>query len=408
MAGTLVAETVNDVVALLRADGKFPTKVELAEGSAPAVKVKAAAGVKVGRADVIVLATQLSVMVDTGVTLSEALDCIAAQTEKPAMRSMLADMSQHVRAGGDFSGACLRHPRSFPPIFIALIKASEKSGMLGKLLTRATGYLRDEQEIVRQVRGALTYPAVMTVFAITTTIFLLAGVMPKFTAIYASKGAALPTPTRILMDISGAVTAHPVGLPVMVVMIVAAFWFWLKTETGTLAWHWTQLRMPLLGGMFRKLHLARGLRTIGTMAGSGVGLVDCVQIAQSLTANTYFQRLWIEVGQQIQAGRQLSDPLFASDLVPKPVAQRREIGATGAGDGAGQHLRRAGAEGEDHRDDTIHRAADDRGAGRDHRHGDDRAAAADFHDQQSGGEVITGQAVRGCPTVCKARGRCRI
>jgi type IV pilus assembly protein PilC len=322
VAGTLVGDTIADVIRMLRADGKFPTRVEPAEDS-PEVRavVKAVRGVKVRRADVIVLATQLSVMVDTGVMLSEGLDCIAEQTDRPAMRSMLADMSQHVRAGGDFSSACERHPRSFPAIFIALIRASEKSGMLGKLMIRATGYLRDEQETLRRVRGALAYPAVMTVFALTTTIFLLTGVMPKFTAIYAAKGAALPTPTRLLMACSGAVTAHPVGLPVVAVLLAAAGYWGYRTPTGQVMWHWSQLRLPLLGGMFRKLHLSRGIRTIGTMAGSGVGLVDCVQIAQSLSPNTYFRRLWVHVGEQIQAGKQFSEPLFGSNLVPRPIAQ---------------------------------------------------------------------------------------
>jgi type II secretory pathway component PulF len=128
-------------------------------------------------------------MVETGVTLSEALECISMQAQKPKVKALLDDVVNNVRSGNDLSMALSRHERSFPRLYIALIRASEKSGMMGKLLTRATNYLRDEQDTIRRVKGALTYPAVMLAFATTTTIFLLAFVLPKFTAIYAQKAA---------------------------------------------------------------------------------------------------------------------------------------------------------------------------------------------------------------------------
>ncbi len=285
-----------------------------------------ARGIKVPRADVIQLATQLSIMVDTGVTLSEALNCIAAQVEKPNFKLLLTDLSEKVHAGTDFSSACAQHPRSFPRVFVALIRASEKTGMMGKLLTRATQYMRDEQETIRRVRGALTYPAIMMLFAISTTIFLLAGVLPKFTRIYASKGAALPTPTKMLMLVSQFVIDHSISLPVGVLLLAAGIYAALHTTQGLRTWHWIELRLPLLGGLFRKLHLSRGLRTVGTVAGSGVGLLDCVQIVKDLTSNTYFRQLWDDVIDQLQAGRQLSEPLFTSNLVPRPIAQMIQSG----------------------------------------------------------------------------------
>jgi type II secretory pathway component PulF len=95
---------------------------------------------------------------------------------------------------------------------------------------------------------------------------------------------------------------------------------YVRTAGGRRAWHYLQLRIPLLGPMFRKLHLARGLRMVGTMAAAGVNLVDCVNTARDLCGNTYFVDLWDDVRDQLQVGRQLSEPLFASPLVPKSVA----------------------------------------------------------------------------------------
>ena len=326
VSGTLIADSIAEVGRLLRGDGKYPTSIQPASQASVARPGRAVRGIKVPRADVIQLATQLSIMVDTGVTLSEALNCIAMQADKPNLRTLLTDLSEKVHAGTDFSAACAQHPRSFPRVFVALIKASEKTGMMGKLLTRATQYMRDEQETIRRVRGALTYPGIMMLFAISTTVFLLAGVLPKFTRIYASKGAALPTPTKILMQVSQFVIDHSISLPVGLVLLVAGVWAALQTQKGLRIWHWIELHIPLLGGIFRKLHLSRGLRTVGTVAGSGVGLLDCVQIVKDLTSNTYFRQLWDDVIEQLQAGRQLSEPLFTSNLVPRPVAQMIQSG----------------------------------------------------------------------------------
>jgi type IV pilus assembly protein PilC len=255
------------------------------------------------------------------VTLSEALSCIAQQSVKPNVKSLVEHLSKEVESGTDFSTALSHHPRSFPRIYIALVKAAEKSGMLSKLLNRATAYLRDEQETLRRVRGALTYPSIMLGFAITTTVFLLAFVLPKFTKIYAGKGAALPTPTKILMGLSDALVNHWLAIILCLGALVAGWIFAMQTRSGLRVWHFVQLRTPLLGAMFRKLHLSRGLRMIGTMAGAGVNLLDCVATAHDLCSNTYFRDLWDEVTAQINAGKQISEPLSRSALVPRAIAQ---------------------------------------------------------------------------------------
>jgi type IV pilus assembly protein PilC len=321
VSGTLMANTLVEATQMLRAERKYPTAVHPAEDGAAAGGGMPDKGIKVARKDVIQFATQLAIMIETGVPISDALDCIGAQAANPKLKQLIEDLSQHVQGGSDFSSALKRHPRSFPRIFTSLIEASEKSGMMSKLLNRATAYMRDEQETVRRVKGALIYPAIMLSFAILTTIFLLAFVLPKFTAIYAAKAAALPTPTKILMNLSNFIVGNWIALIVGTVVLAVGGFFYFRTEGGRRVWHYVQLRIPLLGGMFRKLHLARGLRMVGTMGSAGVNLVDCVTTAQDLCGNTYFRDLWARVSDQIQTGKQLSEPLFQSPLVPRSVAQ---------------------------------------------------------------------------------------
>lgn len=321
--GILEADTISQVSASLRATGKYPITINPATDDKPAERSAnvGAQGIKISRAELIQFSMQLAIMVETGVTLSDALECIAQQTDKPQSKDLVDDLLEIVRGGQDFSTALQRHPRSFPRLYIALIKASERSGMMSKMLVRATNYLRDEQDIVRRVKGALTYPCILMSFAVLMTVGLLAFVLPKFTAIYAAKAAALPLPTKILMAASDFIVTHYISLPIGIVVTAAGLFLYVRTPGGKQALDYLQLNVPLIGQLFRKMHLSRGLRMIGTMAGAGVTLVDCVNTARDLCGNAHFERLWDTVLEQIKAGRQMSEPLFASALVPRSIAQ---------------------------------------------------------------------------------------
>ncbi len=321
-AGVLEADSVAAVSAMLRESGKFPTAITPVDDAAPPARlVISNRGLRINRRELIQFSTQLAIMVDTGVTLSDALDCIAQQADRPVYKALITDLLETVRSGTDFSTALARHPRSFPQLYIVLMKASERSGMMGKMLVRATNYLRDEQDIVRRVKGALTYPCILLTFAVTMTVGLLAFVLPKFTAIYAAKAATLPMPTKILMVISNFLVTHYISVPAIVIGLVTAGVYYVRTPGGKRTVDYLQLHTPAIGGLFRKMHLSRGLRMVGTMAGAGVTLVECVNTARDLCSNGYFRDMWDRVLEQIKAGKQMSEPLFASRLIPRSVAQ---------------------------------------------------------------------------------------
>lgn len=322
----------------MRANGQYPITVKetTADVATPATSSQKATkgGIKVARLDVINLSTQLAVMLETGITLAEALECAKLNCEKPKLKALVESLHATVSNGVEFSAALSQHPRSFPTLYIALIKASEKSGMLSKLINRATNYLRDEQDVVRKVRGAITYPAIMLLFALSTTGFLLAFVMPRFTVIYANKGAALPMPTQLLMGLSAFLTGWwMVYIPAVIAMIVGGY-FGVQHPTGARIRDWIVLRIPLIGPMLRKMNLARALRMIGTMNSAGVSLVECVETAGEITCNSYFKDLWTNSLDAINSGRQLSEPLSESNLVPGSISRMLYSGEKGGKLGA--------------------------------------------------------------------------
>jgi type IV pilus assembly protein PilC len=322
-SGQMVADSLTAAIQSLRAEGKYPTSVTPADEMQAAQK---SLGFTIGaprlnRKDLLQFVTQLQIMIETGVTLTEALDSIATQAHKPSMQKVIGDVGRNVQGGDSLSLAFSRQKRSFPRLLVALVAASEKSGLMARLLGRANVYLKDECDTIRRVRGALTYPAIMLAFAIGTTCFLMTCVLPKFTAIYASKGAALPMLTQVLMDISAFMVNDWLFILIGLAVLTIGTWQYLRTESGWRLFDYLPLNFPLLGPVFLKLHLARGIRLIGTMAGSGINLPECVTTAEDLCDNSYFRDLWHTVSQQIQTGRQLSEPLFQSALVPKSIAQ---------------------------------------------------------------------------------------
>lgn len=323
--GTMEAASQQEVSSMLRAQGKFPTSVipakEDKQESSQSTVVVGDRGIKISRAELIQFSQQLAIMVETGVTLADAMDCIVQQTVKPNTKALVRDLLDNVKSGSDFSSALQRHPRSFPRLYVSLVKASEKSGMMSKMIVRATNYLRDEQDVVRKVKGAITYPAIMLTFCVLATIGLLAFVLPKFTTMYAAKAAALPLPTKMLMSASNFIVSHYISLPVCVIGAAVGIWMYISTPGGKRTLDLVSLKIPFIGPILSKMHLSRGLRMVGTMAGAGVTLVDGVTTAKDLCNNTYFVEMWDSVLEQIKAGRQMSEPLFNSPLVPRSVAQ---------------------------------------------------------------------------------------
>ena len=278
-------------------------------------------GRRVPRKDVIFLTTQLAVMTDTGVPLSDALDAIRQQGASTALGAVLEDVAQRVKSGEEFSAALAAHRRVFPAMYVAMVKAAEVSGTLGVMLDRVADYLVEEYETRKKVVGALIYPCVMMGFALTVTVFLMAFVLPRFAEIYAGQGAALPGPTQILMNISYVVThqwylllAGAIGLGVGGTML-------LRSPGGQDWWFQAKLKIPLVGKMLHSLYTVRCLRTLGTLIGTGVAMLEAVQITRQIVGKGPFARLWENVGVALQQGHQLSEPLFSSHLIPRAVSQ---------------------------------------------------------------------------------------
>jgi len=269
---------------------------------------------RVKQAELILFATQLSVMLDSAVVLSDALDAIAAQAEDGTFKQIVENVAEAVKAGEPFSKALTEYPRVFNTMFISMVKASEASGKMPEMLGILTGYLSFESETRKRIKGALTYPFIMALMAVAATGTLMFFVLPRFMSIYEARGAALPGLTRVLVNISGVLGDFQAMTVVVTVLILSAagLYHFAGTLTGRRLIDLMKIRMPVLRTVFIDLVVTRSMRIMATMVNTGVSLLDSIKVIQGSCENYYFQQLWIGVDARIRDGYQLSDSILLS------------------------------------------------------------------------------------------------
>ena len=286
---------------------------------------------KVKQAELILFTTQLSVMLDSGVVLSDALDAIAEQAEHGTFKTIIMDVAETVKGGENFSKALAGYPKVFNSMFISMVKASEASGTMAEMLSVLSGYLNFESETRKRIKGALTYPFIMALMAVAATGTLMFFVLPRFMRIYEAKGASLPKITQILVSFSKILGNFQLmtGFLTAVILASVGLYYWAGTVTGRRVIDFIKIRTPVLGTMFIDTVVTRSMRIMATMVNTGVNLLDSIGVMQGSCENYYFQRLWSGVDEKIRDGYQLSESILispGSELIAPGIIQMLRAG----------------------------------------------------------------------------------
>ncbi len=302
----------------LRAQVKLPVRLQLCRS-------------KVKQAELILFTTQLSVMLDSGVVLSDALDAIAKQAEYGTFKMVIMNVAETVKNGEDFSRALSVYPKIFNRMFISMVRASEVSGRMAEMLNVLSGYLNFESETRKRIKSALTYPFIMALMAVAATGTLMFFVLPRFMRIYESKGASLPKITQVVVGFSrflGDFQAMTIFLTVIILTSMGLY-YWSGTLTGRRIIDFIKIRTPVLGTMFIDTIVTRSMRIMATMLNTGVNLLDSIVVIQGSCDNYYFRRLWTGVNDRIRDGYQLSESIMispSSQLMAPGIIQMLKAG----------------------------------------------------------------------------------
>jgi type IV pilus assembly protein PilC len=277
------------------------------------------AGGSVPLADMVMFTRQLATMVDAGLAMVQSLQGLAEQTQNKAMRDVIKDVCTRVEGGDSFSEALQKHPKVFNRLYVAMVGAGEKGGLLAEILARLAVYLENTARLRKKVKSAMMYPTVVTFVAIAITIFLLVKVIPVFGEIYSGFGAKLPGPTQFLINLSDIVKSYFI---VMIGAGVGGVYGWLtfiKTKKGREFWDKNRIRLPIFGSIAHKICLARFTRTLASLIRSGVPILEVLQIVSQTVGNVVMEKAIKVASSDIERGEGISAALSKHPVFPNMI-----------------------------------------------------------------------------------------
>jgi type IV pilus assembly protein PilC len=273
------------------------------------------------RKDILNFTNQLAVMIRAGISLQDSLESIAVQCEKQKFKVVIIDLKNRIEAGQSFSQALAEHPQVFSDLYINMVGAAEISGSLSGMLQKLAEYLDAEAETRSQIKGAMVYPIIIAVMAVSVTIFLLCFVLPRFTAIFAGKEHLLPMPTKILMASSAFIRGYwYLNLPA-VCALFWGFWYFVGTKGGRLWWDKAKLSIPLIKTLCQSLYITRSLHTMGVLTRAGVPILNTISITAQIAGNVLYRDMWLSVHEEVRQGKKIATSLIPYNLMPSNVVQ---------------------------------------------------------------------------------------
>jgi type IV pilus assembly protein PilC len=283
-------------------------------------------GGKVSLADLVVFTRQLATMIDAGIAIVQSLQALSDQSPNKVMRDVIRDITTRVESGESFSEALQKHPKAFSRLYISMVAAGEKGGLLAEILSRLATYLENSARLRRKVKTTMMYPIVVSTVAIGITVFLLVKVVPVFKDVYSSFGAKLPAPTEFLMTLSDLMAHY---LWVFLIGLGATVYGWLyfiKTKSGRDFWDRQRIKLPVFGPIAHKICLVRFTRTLASLIRSGVPILEVLQIVSQTVDNTVMEKAIKGASGDIERGEGIATALGKHPVFPSMIVRMISAG----------------------------------------------------------------------------------
>jgi len=286
---------------------------------------------KVTNKDLVVFTRQFSTMIDAGLPLVQGLTILAEQSENPTFKAILKEITKDVEGGSTLAEAMKKHPKVFDSLFVNLVAAGEVGGILDTILRRLAQFIEKAEKLKSQIKGAMTYPIVVMAIAILVIAVILVFVIPVFEDMFKSFGSALPGPTQIVVNMSRFLKGNIHWVIIALGALIYGFKRYRDTTSGRKQTDGLFLKLPIFGTLLKKTAVARFTRTLGTMIGSGVPILDALDIVARTAGNVVIEEIIYEVRASIAEGQTIAEPLSENDIFPGMVIQMIAVGeATGA------------------------------------------------------------------------------
>lgn len=281
---------------------------------------------KVTGKDLVVFTRQLSTMINAGLPLVQGLEILEKQQDNATFKKSLAEIRQDVEAGSTMADAMRKQPKTFDNLFTNMIEAGETGGILDTILSRLAIFLEKAMALKKKIKGAMTYPAVCLAISILILIIILVFVVPVFESMFSSFGKTLPLPTLIVVNLSNFFKTY------FLYIFIGLFLFSLLvkriygTKKGRKIMDRGFLSSPVFGMLLRKVAVAKFTRTLSTMLGAGVPILEALQVVAKTSGNTVIEEAVYRVGDAIAEGRPIAEPLEETGVFPNMVVQMINVG----------------------------------------------------------------------------------
>jgi type IV pilus assembly protein PilC len=273
-------------------------------------------GGKVALQDLVIFTRQLATMIDAGLAMVQCLQGLAEQTQNKVMRDVIKDVCTRVESGDSFSEALVKHPKVFNRLFVSMVAAGEKGGLLAEILARLATYLENTARLRKKVKSAMMYPCIVTLVAIGITMFLLIKVIPVFGEIYTGFGSKLPGPTQFLIDVSNFVRNWFIAIIIGIAGMIYGWFYFIKTKSGREFWDARRIKLPIFGPIAHKICLARFSRTLSSLIRSGVPILEVLQIVSQTVGNVVMEKAIKQASSDIERGEGISAALGKHPVFP--------------------------------------------------------------------------------------------
>lgn len=323
--GTMESPSKTELVDKLRKMGYMVTK---ASESTPGIKIGSISDIlkRIKSDDMLMFYIQLSNMINAGIAILMSLSTLARQVENKALAERIGSVARQIEGGSTLSDALAFHPRTFPKLFVNMVKAGEASGNLVAVLMRYAVFFEHQEDIKEKVKGALFYPMILLCFGTAVMLFIVTFVIPQFAQLYLKAGVRLPIPTLIVYKAGLMIKNYWYWLFAFLIALIIVIKAYSRTAKGTLFIDTMKLRIPIIGPLYRKVAISRFTRTLSTLLGSGVPILQSLDITREVAGNEVLAHIIEDARSYVEKGEKLSEPLKVSNEFPPDVVQMIFVG----------------------------------------------------------------------------------
>ncbi len=331
VSGTLEATEERDAVAALQRMRHIPIRINRAKRNHLGLDVNLSRRIasffsRVSTKDVVVFTQDLSTLLEAGVPVDRALAILIDVAENERFKDIIRDVLKSVQGGSYLSNALAKYPQVFSSFYVSMVRAGEAGGVLDDILKRLGTFLESSQDFKDYIKSAMVYPLFLVFVGGISIIVLLTFVLPKFSIIFSDMRQAIPASTQFLLGFSAALRTY---WPIILGGLGGVYFLlrrYLKTPVGSLKFDRFKLHTPLVGELVKKIEVARFARTLGTLAQSGVPILQALNLVKDIIGNRVIAGTLGSVYNRVKEGERLSKPLSEIEVFPSLAIQMITVG----------------------------------------------------------------------------------